>query len=103
MIRAGAQALFIRVPFGGATVVSSPIWQFFYKECLLCQKRPKDSRKNTLNLDETCHCPSSKKLSKHDDQLSSKDTSTSSWTSQHRNDSRTCSIAILHNEQAVDI
>ena len=49
---------------------SSPIWPFFNKECLLRQKPPKASGGDT----------SFKKLSKCDDQLSSKDTSTSSWT-----------------------
>ena len=33
-----------------------------------------------VEFDETCHCPSFKKLSKRDDQLSSKDTPTSLWT-----------------------
>ena len=46
-----------------------------------------------IKFDETSHCPPFKKLSKRDDQLSSKDTSTSSWTTSQR----------LENEQAVDI
>ena len=63
---------------------SSLIWQFSKKECLLCQKRPKDCRGKYIEFDETSHCPLFKKLSKRDDQLSPKDTSTSSWTTSQR-------------------
>ena len=53
---------------------------FSTKSVCYARSAPKIAGGNTLCLEETCHCPSFKKLSKRDDQLSSKDTSTSSWT-----------------------
>ena len=50
---------------------------------------------------ETCHCPPFKKLSKRDDQLSSKDMHVDVVVDIVN--VATCSIEIFDNEQAVDI
>ena len=72
---------------------SSLIWQFSNEECLLCQKRPKDLTKQV-----TVH---------HSRNYQFVMINFHWWTrwrrhGQCRNDSRTCSIKIFDNEQAVD-
>ena len=59
---------------------SSPIWQFFNKECLLCQKYPKDSGGNTSNLPKHITVHHSRNYQNAMINFHRKDTSTSSWT-----------------------
>ena len=104
---------------------SSLIWQFSNKECLLCQKRPKDSGGNISNVtyyylylycllfivacfeinwsefDETSHCPPFKKY--QNVMINFHRRTRRCRSGQCRNDSRTCSIEIFDNEHAVDI
>ena len=113
------QALLIRVPFGGAILLfggatvcrirlPQPLNQderqrvatfianlaVFQQRVSAMPKAPQRLRGKYIEFDETSHC-----------QLSSKDTSTTRRRrrGQRRNDSRTCSIEIFANEQAVDI
>ena len=90
-----AQVLFIRVSFGGAVLMfggatvcrirlpqpkrTTTSRQFFDRVSAML-KEPQRLRGKYIEFDKTSHCPPFKKLLKHDDQLSSKDKSTSSWT-----------------------
>ena len=62
---------------------SSLIWQFSNRVSAM-PKAPQRLRGKCIEFDETSHCPPFKKLLKINGQRSSKNTSTSSWTTSQR-------------------